>query len=364
LSPVSVENLERDIAIIRKRRGDDAIHKGSQQPPVDRIPLESPALMRITSGGIPLGRITRLWGPPSSAKTRIIWEIFKSAQELRTPKFLSGLLCAYVNAEKQYDPVFVKSLGVDIDILNVLESEIIEDIAREVQLLLGSTHVIAIDSCSNAIPQDRLNKDPGDWDMALDTRVWTKCLGYIHNAMDKDENAVIMIDHASRDWATKSEKALGGKEMEHNSSMSVHFKKGKWLYYDDEGLLSTEDKLKEKGVMGIAGQKEADGQEIIVQINKSRVCRPLRVANLRLDLNTFKFDHTFELMQGAEYFDKDGNIAHRSGTPAIARRVSKQGGWYELLSGQKIQGERALRLMLDADKDLADLTRKAMMRGN
>lgn len=362
--PVDVSLLDRDIEVIKKRRGNDAIHKGSEQPPVSRIPLESPALMRITSGGIPLGRITRFWGPPSSAKTRVIWEVFKCAQELRTDKFINGLSCAYVNAEKQYDPVFVKSLGVDVENMSVLESEIIEDIAREVQLLLNSIHVIAIDSCSNAIPQDRLAKDPGDWDMALDTRAWTKCLGYIHNALDKDENCLIMVDHASRDWVTKSEKALGGKEMEHNSSMSLHFKKGKWLYYDEEGLLNTEDKLKEKGIMGIAGQKEADGQEIIVQVNKARVCRPLRVANLRLDLNTFKFDHTFELMQGAEYFDKDGNIAHRSGTPAIANRVSKQGGWYTLPSGQKIQGERALRLMLDADKDLADLTRKAMMKGN
>jgi hypothetical protein len=85
---------------------------------------------------------------------------------------------------------------------------------------------------------------------------------------------------------------------------------------------------------------------------------------LRFDLNTFKFDYVFELMQGAEYYDKDGNIAHRSGTPAIAHRQAKQGGWVTLPDNTKIQGERALRQMIDADKDLARLIRSAMLAGN
>lgn len=361
MSPVSPENLDRDIALIKKRMGDDAIHTGDKQPPVDRIPLESPALMRITSGGIPLGRMTRLWGPPSSGKSILLWAIFKAAQSI-------DLGVCYYNIEKQYDPIFTKNLGVDIEKMQVVESTITEDIARTCQLLLGSIPIHAVDSCSQSVPQDRLNKDPGDWDVGLDVRVWNKCLDYMHTAMDKDKNAIIYVDHSSKDFKTHVEKALGGKEMEHASSLSIHCKKGKWLYYDDEGLLQTEDKLKEKGILGIGGQKEADGQEIWIQVNKSRVCRPLRVANLRLDLNTFKFDHTFELMQGAEYFDKDGNIAHRSGTPAIAQKASKgpnnPGGWVSLPSGQKVQGERNLRLMLDSDKDLADLVRKAMLSGN
>ena len=100
-------------------------------------------------------------------------------------------------------------------------------------------------------------------------------------------------------------------------------------------------------------------------MNKSRVCKPFRVANLRFDLNKFKFDYTYELMQGAEYYDKEGNIAHRSGTPAIADRgKSKQGGWVTLPDGNKVQGERALRQLIDTDKDLARLIRKAMLAGN
>ena len=365
MSPVLIENLERDIAVIRKRRkNNDVIHKGSEQQPTDKIPFDSPALQRITSGGIPLGRMTRFWGGPSSGKTIVALMVLKSAQRVRTKRFPAGLLCAYHNIEKQYDPVLTKNLGVNTDLLQVLESTIIEDVVSECQLLLGSVHVHVLDSTSSAVPQDRLTKDPGDWDVGLDVRVWIKGLDYLLTSMDKDENSIIYISHASRNFQTKSEKALGGKEMEHESSMTLQFKRNKWLYYDEDGMLQTEDKLKEKGILGIGGQKEADGQEIVVVVDKSRVCRPFRKANLRLDLNTLKFDHTFELMQAAEYYDKWGNIAHRSGTVPIAHKKEAKGGWATLPDGTKLQGERALRQRIDEDKELQDMIRKAMLAGN
>jgi RecA/RadA recombinase len=358
MSPVDISNLERDINIIKKRRGVDTIHYGDAFPPVEKIPFDSPALQRITSGGIPRGRMVRLWGGPSSAKTVCSYLILKSSQEM-------NLKTAYHNIEKQYDPVLVKNLGVNIEDLLILESTIIEDVVRECQLLLNSVHVHVIDSTSSAVPQDRLNKDPGDWDVGLDARVWIKGLDYLLTAMDKDENTIIYISHASTNFQTKSEKPLGGKEMEHESSMTLHFKRNKWLYYDDEEMLQTEDKLKEKGILGIGGQKEADGQEIVVIVDKSRVCRALRKANMRLDLNTMKFDYTFELMQGAEYFDKYGNIAHRAHTPAIADSGGvKKGGWVSLPNGEKIQGQRALRQRIDEDIELQKLIRKAMLSGN
>ena len=355
---VDISNLDRDIAIIKKRRGVDAIHYGDAFPPVEKIPFDSPALQRITSGGVPMGRMTRFWGGPSSAKTLVSYLVLKVAQEMEKK-------CAYHNAEKQYDPVLVKHLGVTPEDLLVLESTIIEDIIRECQLLLSSVHVHVIDSTSSAVPQDRLNKDPGDWDVGLDARVWIKGLDYLLTSMDKSDNSIIYISHASTNFTTKSEKALGGKEMEHESSMTLHFKRSKWLYYDDEGMLQTEDKLKEKGILGIGGQKEADGQEIVVEVSKSRVCRALRKANMRLDLNTMQFDYTFELMQGAEYFDKYGNIAHRTHTPAIADSAGvKKGGWRTLPDGSKVQGEPKLRQRISEDVALQQLIRNAMLQGN
>lgn len=368
MSPVRPEDFDKHLKIIRDSRGDDAIHSGSEQVPVDRIPLDSPGLMRITGGGIPLGHMTRLWGPPSSGKSLVLWMIFAAAQRLLTKRFPNGLETCYWNVEKQYDREFTKARGVDVDRMKVEQNQVIEDIGAELELLLGSIHVHAIDSCSSATSQDELAAEIGDWFQALDAKVWKKVLKRVLKAMDKDENAVIYVDHESREFKTNRAKAPGGKDMEHNSSMSLHFKQGRWLYYDNEGLLQPEDKMKEKSKLGIAGQKEADGQEIHVRCNKSRVCRPLRVATMRLDLNTFKFDTVYELMEGGLHFDRFGTIAHHSGQPAIITGGGK-GGWYTINDGverkkaMQVQGDRGLRLLIGADPDLQKTIMDAMMGG-
>jgi len=70
-------------------------------------------------------------------------------------------------------------------------------------------------------------------------------------------------------------------------------------------------------------------------------------------------------MCGAEYFDKYGNIAHHVGTPAIADTGGvKKGGWMTLPSGEKVQGQKALRQTITEDEGLQQLIRKAMLAGN
>jgi RecA/RadA recombinase len=361
MSPVMTENLERDIEIIRKKRGPKAIYTTYEEPPIYRIPFDSPGLNRITSGGIPLGRITRFWGGPMSSKSLLAWQIVRKAREM-------DLAATWWDIERQVSKEFAEKMGCKG--IHIETARIIEDITRELQLLLGSVHLHVLDSCSEAIPQDRCNKDPADWHIGLDIRVWNKCWEYIMSAMDKNENSIIAIDHAKSTFSPSSpggrisEKPLGGKEIEHHSSLSLHMKNTKWLYYDEEGMLQTEDKLKDKGIIGFAGKPEPDGMEVVVRTSKSRVCTPFKIANLRLDFKDLEFDHTFELMQGAEYFDKMGGLAHRSGQPAIAHRAAKQGGWVSLPSGEKIQGERALRQRIEQDIDLQRLIRRAMLQGN
>ena len=85
---------------------------------------------------------------------------------------------------------------------------------------------------------------------------------------------------------------------------------------------------------------------------------------MRYDFHTYQYDHTFELMEGALYFDKNGGIAHRTKQPAIAQRASAKGGWHTLPDGTKVQGERQLRQLIDADEQLRNMIYKAMMMGN
>jgi RecA/RadA recombinase len=363
MSPVDASLLEKDMKVIRDRRGDDAIHNGNHIHHVIKLPIPSPGLMRITGGGVPIGRMTRLWGGPSSGKSLIGWMIISAAQKYLTEALPIGMEATYWNVEKQYDPIFTKDRGVDTERMMVEEATIIEDIAGEMEILMRSCHLHVLDSASFAVCRDELASDADQWFRALDARAWKRAINRIHNAMDKEENMLVCIDHAGTDQVTGSEHALGAKRLEFKSDLSMHFKTGAWLFYDDWGHLEKNDKLKDKTKNGVgpAGTKEADGVEIVVRVNKSRVCRPFRSARLRLDINTFEFDTIFELIDAAKFFDAQGGVALRTKEDPIA---IKAGSWYTFPNGEKVQGDRGIRTLISSNPDLKALVESAMMAGN
>lgn len=364
MCPVDASLLDEDMKIIRKRRGEDAVHDGTETQRVVKLALPSPGLMRITGGGVPIGRMTRLWGPPGSGKSLIGWMIIRAAQELRTEQFAIGLEATYWNVEKQYDPIFTQERGVDIARMKIEEIGIIEDISDEMQMLMRSCHLHVLDSASFAVSREEEAADSDQQFRGVDAKAWKKAINRIHNAMDKDENMLVAIDHSSQDQHTKTEHALGGRRMEYKSDLSMHFVKGAWLFYDDWGHLEKNEKLKEKSKNGIgpAGNKEADGIEVVVRVNKARVCRPFRSARLRLDLNTFEFDRTFELIDASKFFDVNGGVALRTKQPAIADQQGKS-GWHQLANGEKVNGSNAIRTMIQADPKLRALIENAMLAG-
>jgi RecA/RadA recombinase len=260
--PINPELLEEDLKVLRKKYGADSFHRGSEQPEVRRLVLDSPALNRVTGGGIPLGRITRLWGMPGASKSHIGWEIVRAAQRLE-------MGCAYWNIEKQFDELHCRvHLGIDTKKLFIGQVNTIEDLTEEMELMMRSIQVHVVDSTSFATSREELAADVGDWFRALDARVWKKSIKRINARMDKDEHVIVLISHAGQDMQTKSEYAKDGGEVEFASSMSLHFRKGTWLYYHPDGRLDKAEKIKEDAGLSPSGQKEADGFEVTVRVNK------------------------------------------------------------------------------------------------
>ena len=291
---------------------------------------------------------------PSSSKSHVGWEVIRTAQD-------AGLSTAYWNIEKQYDELHCREhLGVDTSRLYVGEVSTIEDLVEQMELLMRSIQVHIVDSCSFAVSRDELAGDVGDWHRALDARVWKKSIKRINDRMDSDEHIIVLISHAAQDMQTRSEYAKDGGALEFASSMSLQFRKGSWLFYHPDGHLEKADKIAKDAGMSPSGQKEADGLEVTVRCAKSRVCRPLRTAKLRLDLNTFQFDTAFELLDAARFFDIDGTPAHRSMKDPI---VTQKGSWFTLPDGKRVQGERGVRKRIVEDPALAAQVERAMLAG-
>lgn len=79
------------------------------------IPTGSYALDKALGvGGYPRGRIIEIFGPESSGKTTFALHAIASVQK-------EGGYAAFIDAENALDPIYAKSLGVDID--NLLLSQ-------------------------------------------------------------------------------------------------------------------------------------------------------------------------------------------------------------------------------------------------
>lgn len=354
---VDPSTINEIVAAVEKEYGEQSMHKGSEAQRVARIPFPSLELNIASGGGIPLGRISRVFGAYSSGKTLTMLNIISAAQKLNLiaeqmleskidsvkrrgeellEKFPNGMEAAYYNIEKSWDKEFAKDLGIDTDRLFVVEGSVLEKVGTIIEASLGGIHLHIIDSASAAVTYDELNSDIEDWHRAIKARAWGKVLDHIQEKIDSTENSVVVIDQARTNQKTGAEMAPGGNKLDHASSMTVHFRRGKWLY-DREGLLKPDAP---KTANTIHGKPEADGFEIQARVVKSKVGRPFRVARLQIDFKDMKFDQLYELSKAAKWF----NV------------VDTSGSWYTLPSGDKVQGDKGLRKAIQDDPNLHQAT--------
>lgn len=352
---VNPQTIDEVVSAVEKQYGKNIVHSGSEFQRVAKIPFPSLELNIATGGGIPLGRLSRFFGAWSSGKSLTSMLAIRQAQNIHVlaeqfleskielvkrrgeqllKTFPEGCTCAYYNVEKTYDKEFAEQLGVDTDKLIVIEGSVIEKVGTILEAALGAVHFHVIDSASAAVSVDELGADIEDWHRAIKPRVWGKVLDHIQDKIDNTENSVLVIDQVRNDMQTGAEHAPGGNKLEHAFSMTLHFRRGKWLYRRDGMLVSQA----EKNPKTLSGNPEADGFEILARVVKSKVGRPFRSARLTVDFDGLKFDRDSELVKIAEWLGV----------------VKPSGSWYEISEGNKVQGKKGLKEAINSDPNLKE----------
>lgn len=334
--PVDPDRYNEIVNAINQKYDAD-IKRGDEYENPSRLDSGSLALNLAMGGGIPIGRWTRIYGPYSSGKSLTGWNIIRSAQA-------EGLLCCYYNVEKQYHKQFVEeTMGVNVEDLTVVEGTTIEEIGEKMEMMMQVAHVHVIDSCSIAVSMDELDADLSAWRPGLSARAWGKVFRRLNERFDNNDHTVILLDQLRMSFGmgrgqSAKEEPPGGKVLDFQSSMSVKFKKGNWMFYNDRGYLDPKATQKK----GMSGDMEPDGMEIKARVEKSRVSRPLIPALMRLDLNTKEFDRAFEYVEAAKYY---GVVESKSG-----------GNYYYGEGDSKIhlRGEPALRELIISDITLQE----------
>ena len=128
--------------------------------PVSTIPTGALSIdLALGVGGVPRGRIIEIFGPESSGKTTLVYEIIAQAQKM-------GGICAFIDTEHAIDPIYARTIGVDIDELLVSQPDHGEQ-ALEIADVLTRSGAVDVDGAHG---RGRLGRGGEGWQGRMDRR--------------------------------------------------------------------------------------------------------------------------------------------------------------------------------------------------
>jgi recombination protein RecA len=140
-------------------------------------------------GGVPKGRIVEVYGPESSGKTTLIYHVIAEAQKL-------GGVCAFIDAEHAMDPIYAKTIGVDIDELLVSQPDYGEQALEVADMLVRSNaiDVVAIDSVAALTPRVELEGQMGDQTVGAQARMMSQAMRKLAGNLNRSGTLCILTN--------------------------------------------------------------------------------------------------------------------------------------------------------------------------
>ena len=100
------------MARICDEAGESGVNMNIETVPTGSISLD----IALGLGGVPKGRIIEVYGPESSGKTTVALHMVSEVQK-------RGGIAGFIDAEHALDPVYARSIGVDIDNLYISQPD-------------------------------------------------------------------------------------------------------------------------------------------------------------------------------------------------------------------------------------------------
>lgn len=186
------KSIDDALAKINKTYGLGTISRFDDKP-LEKIEVVSTGSlgldMALGVGGFPKGRIIEIYGPESSGKTTIAIHAIAEAQK-------KGGVCAFIDAEHAFDPIYAENIGVNIKELIFSQPNNGEEAMEVVDTLLNTKglSVIVVDSVAALVPKAELDGEMGDSKMGLHARLMSQAMRKLTPIVSKSNCVVIFIN--------------------------------------------------------------------------------------------------------------------------------------------------------------------------
>lgn len=310
------KSLEEVLRVIEKTHGKGSIMRLGDKPnvDVDVIPTGSLLLDKALGvNGYPKGRIIEIYGPESSGKTTLALHAIAEAQK-------KGGVAAFIDAEHSIDPVYAKSVGVDIDNLILSQPDSGEEALGicEALAVSGEFSLIVIDSVAALVPQAELDGVMSDNQVGMQARLMSKALRKIAGVLGKTGTIVIFINQLREKVGVlygNPETTTGGRALKYSATIRLDIRRA--------------DALKQGGAI--------IGNTVKIKVVKNKVSVPFKTCTTDIIYGKGISKLTEILTLAEEY-----------------KIVRRSGAWYEY-NGDKIgQGKEMAKQFLTDHKDIAN----------
>ena len=304
----AMKQIEKDYgkgAIMRL--GDAAANMNVEVISTGILPLD----IALGVGGIPRGRIIEIYGPESSGKTTVTLHMIAEAQR-------QGGIAAFIDAEHALDPVYAKSLGVDIDNLLISQPDTGEQALEIVEALVrsGAIDIIVVDSVAALVPKAEIEGEMGDAHVGLLARLMSQAMRKLTGIISKSQTTAIFINQIREKVGTmygNPETTTGGRALKFYSSVRLDVRK-----FD----------VVKQGTTIL-------GNRTRVKVVKNKVAPPFKVAE-------------FDIMYG-EGVSKESSLIDIAADLEI---LNKSGSWYSYNGNRLGQGKDTVKEILRNQPEL------------
>jgi recombination protein RecA len=307
-----------DVALqqIEKAHGKGAVmrlgeHRAGQG--ISVIPTGALALdVALGVGGIPRGRVVEVFGPEGSGKTTVSLHLIAEAQA-------HGGIAAFVDAEHALDPVYARTLGVNIDELLVSQPDSGEQALEIADMLVrsGALDLIVIDSVAALVPRAEIEGEMGDAHVGLQARLMSQAMRKLSGSLSRFETTAVFINQLREKIGVmfgSPETTPGGRALKFYSTVRLDIRKI--------------DNLKDG--------TEVVGSRVRVKVVKNKVAPPFRLAE-------------FDIVYG-KGISREGSLIDMGVAHDIVR---KAGAWFTYEEEQLGQGRENARQFLQEHADVA-----------
>ena len=308
--------LAAALAQIEKNFGKGAIMKmdGSHQDEtLETISTGSLGVdLALGVGGLPRGRIVEIFGPESSGKTTLCLETIAQCQK-------NGGVCAFIDAENAFDPIYARKLGVKVEELMVSQPDTGEQALEICDMLVrsGGVDMVVIDSVAALVPKAEIEGEMGDSHVGLQARLMSQALRKLTGHIKKTNTLVVFINQIRMKIGVmfgSPETTTGGNALKFYASVRLDIRRTGSIKKGDEII----------------------GNETRVKVVKNKVSPPFKSAE-------------FDILYG-EGTSREGEILDLGVTHGF---VEKSGAWYSY-NGERIgQGKDNAREYLREKPELA-----------